>query len=120
MHKRILVIDDDRDMLEMMRIIFQSSEIDVVLSEKGMTGDEIRFIHPDLVLLDVRIKGYITTGNEICKEIKSRPDLDHIPVYLISSESNLEFLSIECKANGFFAKPFSISKLKAVIKDKLL
>ncbi|RYG40604.1 MAG: response regulator [Chitinophagaceae bacterium] len=120
MAKRILIIDDDRDMLEMLKIVFQSSDIDVVLSETGMTGDQIRVTHPDLVLLDVMIKGYITTGDEICREIKGNKDLAHIPVFLISSERDLDLLAVKCQADGFFAKPFDILKLKTIIKDKLL
>lgn len=120
MTKRILIIDDDEDMLEMLNIVFQASDIEVVLSKTGMTGDEIEVVHPDLVLLDVQIKGYSATGDEICKEIKSRPDLDHIPVFLLSSERELGLLAVKCKADGFFSKPFDILKLKTMIRDKLL
>lgn len=119
MAKKILVIDDDRDMLEMLDIVFQTSDFDVVLSNKGMTGDEIKVIHPDLVLLDVQIKGYITTGDEICKEIKAHPDLRDIPVFLISAEHDLRFLAVECNADGYLSKPFDIAKLRAVITKKL-
>ena len=38
MTKRILIIDDDSDMLEMLKIVFQSSDLDVVISQTGMTG----------------------------------------------------------------------------------
>lgn len=119
MNKRILIIDDDKDMLEMLKIVFQDSDFEVVLSEKGMSGDEIYLIHPDLILLDVQIKGYISTGDEICKEIKGRSDLNSVPVFLISSEQNLEELSIECESDGFLSKPFDILKLKSIIKEKL-
>ncbi len=120
MTKKILIIDDDKDMLEMLNIVFQASDVEVVISETGMTGQEIKVIHPDVILLDVQIKGYISTGDQICMEIKSRQDLRKIPVFLISSEPDLDFLSVECKADGFFSKPFDILKLKSAIRDKLL
>jgi two-component system response regulator VicR len=120
MTKRLLIIDDDKDMLEMLNIVFQESDLDVVLSEKGMAADEIEVIHPDLILLDVQIKGYTRTGDEICKEIKARSGLDQVPVFLISSEPDLNLLAIECKADGFFSKPFNVSKFKSAIRDKLL
>lgn len=119
MAKRILIIDDDEDMLEMLRIVFQTSDLDVVLSDKGMTGNEIKVMHPDLVLLDVQIKGYILTGDEICKEIKSRSDLTHIPVFLISSERDLEQLAVACEADGYFSKPLDIIIFKKILNDKL-
>lgn len=107
-------------MLEMLNIVFQTSDVDVILSQVGMTGNEIALIHPDLVFLDVQIKGYITTGDEICKEIKSLPELSHVPVFLISGEEDLDLISIECEADGFFTKPFDVLKLRSLIRDKLL
>jgi two-component system, OmpR family, response regulator VicR len=120
MNKRILIIDDDDDILEMLDIVFQASDIDVILSNKGMTGDEINAVHPDLILLDIQIKGYIHTGDEICKEIKANNDLNNIPVFLISSETDLDLLAIECEADGYFSKPFDILKLKSAIRNKLI
>lgn len=120
MPKKLLIIDDDKDMLEMLHIIFQDTEIDVVLSNTGMTGDEVKVIHPDIILLDVQIKGYKASGNEICKEIKSRLDIGSIPVYLISSEQNLKNLADDCKADGYFPKPFDIKNLKSMVMSKLI
>jgi len=119
MAKKILVIDDDEDMLELLRIIFQTTDFHVILSSKGMSGEDIAVIHPDLVLLDINIKGYITTGDEICKEIKTHPDLKNIPVFLISSQHDLRYLAIECQADGYLSKPFEVSKLRKIINQKL-
>ena len=119
MAKKILIIDDDKDMLEMLRIVFQGSEFEVVLSNAGMTADEVVVLHPDIILLDVQIKGYKLTGNEICKQIKMREDLNFIPVFLISSEPNLKTLAAECNADGYFSKPFDILNLKTVIRNML-
>jgi two-component system, OmpR family, response regulator VicR len=116
MNKRILIIDDNEDILEMLGIIFQDSDVDVVLSRTGMTGDEIKVIHPDIVLLDVQINGYSYTGDEICKEIKSHPVISHIPVFLISAEDDLAGISMGCAADGWFSKPFDVWKLKEAIK----
>ena len=68
----------------------------------------------------MQIKGYISTGDEICMEIKADENLKRIPVFLISSEPDLDLLAVECTADGFFPKPFDVLKLKAAIKDKLL
>ena len=119
MTKKILVIDDDADMLEKWLIVFQASDFEVILSNTGMSGGEIAVIHPDLILLDVQIKGYISTGDEICKEIKGRKDLHNIPIFLISSEPNIASLSIECESDGYISKPFDILKLKSLISDNM-
>lgn len=120
MAKKILIIDDDKDILEMLNIVFQGSETDVILSNTGMTGEEIKVIHPDIILLDVQIKGYKATGNEICREIKSKEDISFIPVILMSAEPNLKMLAVDCKADAYFSKPFDIVDLKSFIRSKLI
>lgn len=119
MAKRILIIDDDKDMLEMLNIVFETADVDVVLSETGMTSDEIVVLHPNLILLDVQIKGYTSTGDEICKEIKGHSELKDIPVFLISAEPDLDTRSIGCNADGYFSKPFDVLKLKKMIREEL-
>jgi DNA-binding response OmpR family regulator len=116
MKKRILIIDDDDDMLEMFRIIFQGPEFDVVLEKNGMSYHEISGIKPDLILLDIIIKGYHATGAQICKEIKSNNN--DLPVFLISGERNLEKIASESNADDFLSKPFDIKALKIKIDNK--
>lgn len=119
MAKRILIIDDDEDMLEMLQVVFQDSYYNVILSKTGLRYDQIRVIHPDLILLDVQIKGYEMTGNEICKELRAQPSTEKLPVFLMSAEDNLSTLALECQANRYFNKPFNINSLKSAIADEL-
>ena len=61
--KRILIIEDDPDILEILGIIFQEEGYEVILSE---TGDETAIIHliiPDIVLLDVRLERSAKNGD---------------------------------------------------------
>lgn len=119
MANRILIIEDDKDMLEMLKIIFQDSGFDVVLSSTGLTTQEVRIIHPDLILTDVHLNNYDLTGDKICKELKDQPDTHLIPVYLVSSEENLKNIAEDCHADGYFSKPFDIVHLKQVVMEKL-
>lgn len=112
MAKRILIIDDDKDMLDMLQIILQDSNCEVILQNSGLTGTEVSALQPDLVLLDVQIKGYQLTGNEICNQIKALDVMAHVPVFLMSSDHNLRELAEECHAEGYFPKPFDINSLK--------
>jgi len=113
MAKRILIIDDDDDILDMFRIIFQDSGFDVIFSNKGMEYHEIQVMHPDLVLLDVKIKGYERTGDEICRQVKHNNG--SLPIILISAEEHLPELALECRADAYFSKPFRIGELKEKI-----
>src|SRR5437660_1481055 len=104
MAKRILIIDDDEDILEILNIVFQGEGFDVVISNTGETAEHIDVIHPDLVLLDVRILGYEKRGNEICAEIRKRYPQAKLPVLLVSAESDIAMLAEGCGANGFLKK----------------
>lgn len=120
MTKRILIIDDDKDMLEMLSIVFQNSDFEVVLSTTGMGYTQIQLLKPDLILLDVNIQGYETTGDLICKEIKEHPGTEHLPVILISGEYNLASIAEHCHADAYFSKPFDINLLKIKVTSKLM
>jgi len=120
MAKKILIIEDNEDILEMFNIIFQDSEFDVVLSSTGMTADEVKLIHPDIILLDVKLRGYRATGDEICQEIKLREDMNYISVFLVSSENNLKAIAENCNADGYFPKPFDLKNLMSAVRSSIL
>ena len=117
MAKRILVIDDDEDILSILEIIFGDEGYEPILYNTGTTAEHIKILHPDLILLDVRITGFDKTGAEICSEIKSQLDLAGIPVLLISAEADIDKLAHGCGANGFIDKPFDIYNLLTKVKE---
>jgi two-component system response regulator VicR len=116
MSKRILVIDDDKDILEVLNIVFQEEGYDVILSDTGEAAEHIHIIHPDLILLDVRIEGAAKRGNEICAEIKQRYKDKKIPVILVSAETDLEMLANDCGADFYINKPFDIFQMLTHVK----
>ena len=117
MAKRILVIDDDEDILSILDILFEDEGYEVVLQNTGATADQVKLIGPDLILLDVRIIGFSKSGDEICAEIKSELDLNTIPVLLVSAEPDVHERAISCGANGYLKKPFDITKLLEKVKE---
>ena len=117
MAKRILVIDDDEDILSILDIIFGDEGYEPILQTTGTTLEHIKIMHPDLILLDVRIAGFDKTGAEICAEIKSEFQLANIPVLLISAEEDVDLLAQNCGANGFVNKPFDIYHLLTKVKE---
>lgn len=119
MAKRVLVIDDDEDILEILNVIFQENGYEIVLSNTGEAANHIRVIQPDIVLLDVRIVGSAKSGVEICKEIKSQLETRHLPVMLVSGESDLAIIAQDCGADAYVAKPFDIFDLLSQVKDFL-
>jgi DNA-binding response OmpR family regulator len=119
MPKRILVIDDDPDVLEILNLLFKEEGYEVDISDTGEEVDSILDINPDLVLLDVRIEKSGKNGADLCVKIKSRPETQHLPVILCSSEKNLEKISRNCGADDYIGKPFEISTLMTKVKGLL-
>jgi CheY-like chemotaxis protein len=115
--KRILVIDDDEDLLEIFSLIFKGEGYNVVTSNHSDTAQQIVEIGPDLVILDIRIAGSPQNGGEICEAIKRKFRDAPIPVLLISGESDISEIAFSCGADGFIKKPFDIDSLILEIKQ---
>jgi two-component system response regulator VicR len=119
MPKRILIIDDDPDILEILNLIFEQEGFEVKLSETGEEAEQLAHINPDLVLLDIRILGSGKNGADICYKIKSRPETQFLPILLFSSEENIEEISEQCGADGYISKPFEVEHLMVKVKKIL-
>lgn len=119
MKKRVLAIDDDQDILNILDIILQDEGFDPLLFSTGLPTQQIVDLAPDLILLDVRIEGYTQTGNQICSELKKIMALQKIPVVLLSAEANLSMIASQCGADGFIAKPFDVFYLLKKLKESL-
>ncbi len=117
MAKRILVIDDDEDLLEMFNIIFQEEGYNVVASNTAETVEHIQEIAPDLVILDIRIIGSKKTGGQICAEIKRKFTDYKLPVILVSAETDINIIANECGADDYVSKPFDVGNLLYKIKQ---
>ncbi|SOD13796.1 response regulator transcription factor [Pedobacter xixiisoli] len=119
MAKRILIIEDDPDILDILDIIFQDEGYDIISRRNGMSANEIGLLHPDLVLLDVRISGFEKTGSQICKELKALTDTNNLPVLLLSAEKNLNLIANGCGADGYISKPFDIIGLTRKVREMI-
>jgi two-component system response regulator VicR len=119
MKKRILIIDDDEDILDILDIVFRDEGFDVIVSNTGEAANHVHVIHPDLILLDVRIDGWPKRGNEICAEIKARYRDKNFPVVLFSAETDLALLANECGADFYIKKPFDVYDILSKVKSYL-
>src|SRR5258708_29889007 len=85
MSKKVLVVDDDVDILEGIALILEIEGYTVSTIAKGeKTYKRVEEFQPDLVLLDIRMFG--TDGRAICKRLKSQKKTKHIPVILVSAD----------------------------------
>ena len=119
MAKRILIIEDDPDILEILQIIFQDEGFEIISKQNGMSAGEIGLLHTDLVLLDVRINGFEKTGAQICAELKKLTETSRLPVILLSAESGLDKIAKTCGADAFISKPFEINGLVKKVMEMI-
>jgi DNA-binding response OmpR family regulator len=117
-HKKILVVDDEPDILEFLQIILQQEGYTVVTTEKGDYVEKLRNGSlPDLILLDVLLSG--KDGRDIVKQLKRQEETKHIPIIMFSAHPNAEQTAVEAGAEDFVAKPFDIDFLLRKIEQYL-
>ena len=108
--KRILVVDDNSDILELIEIILQRNGFETLTCRKGEDAlRNIEFYIPHIILLDVFL-GSIN-GIDICNKLKSDPVTEHIPIIMFSANTAHDLIFSRCKANDFIEKPFNINHL---------
>ena len=114
MKEKILVVDDDSSIVELIQLILERKGFDVRTNETGANLSEIinEFL-PDLILLDIRLPNN-RLGTEICKELKQKYS---IPIILFSAERQV--LYKDCNADDFIAKPFDVNDLLAKVNNQL-
>lgn len=117
--RRILAVDDDSDILEVLQYILEDSGYEVdTLSDGHNLFDTIKTKHPDLILLDIMLGGM--DGRELCRKLKSRHETHDIPVILISASHDIsKSLDQKGAPNDFIAKPFDIDVLLRSINRQL-
>ena len=115
---KILVVDDDLDILVVMEILLSMKGFEVEVTSKWEhTYDKVNTFKPDLILLDVLISG--NDGRTICKKLKSQEETKHIPIIMFSAHPSAEATIAEYGANDFIAKPFDVNDLMSKIKVHL-
>ncbi len=118
MKSRLLIIDDDRAILEMMKQIFEGEGMEVILEESGEAAERIVATqHPNAAIIDISLPG--RTGLEVLSSVKKVDP--GIAVIMTSGQSSTQF-AIEAMKYGaydYLTKPFDIVKLKAVLAKAL-
>lgn len=116
--KRILVVDDNPDILEAILMILETQGYSVVTTTQSLEAfAKIKESLPDLVVLDVLLSG--SDGRAVCKALKENNFTKDIPVLIISAHPSAEATIKYCGADAFISKPFSMDKFLSTIKRLL-
>lgn len=114
MSKRILIFDDDADILSICTYILEEQGWEVHTSQHCNNIDTaVRSIKPDVILMDNWIPD---TGGVIATQIlKSQTDLKDIPVIYFSANNDIQTLAKQAGADTYLEKPFDLNELESVI-----
>jgi len=116
----ILVIDDERDLIELVRYNLEKEGFDVRGADDGETGLRMATDEkPDLVVVDLMLPGI--DGLEVCRSLRSGAQTARIPVIMLTakSEESDRVVGLELGADDYVTKPFSPRELAARVKAVL-
>ncbi len=120
MVRTIAVLDDEEDILELLRTYLTKAGFKVVaLAEPEKFLKTVAKEPPDLILLDLMLPG--TDGLEICRYLKKSPETASVPIIMLTARSQEadRVTGLELGADDYVTKPFSLRELEARIKAVL-
>ena len=126
MKEKILIVEDEKDIVKMLEYNLKKEGFQVVSSRDGEEALDLAVReNPDLVILDLMLPGL--DGLEVCKILKKESKTSHIPIIMLTAKSQEsdKVIGLELGADDYITKPFSprelVARIKAVLrraKDK--
>jgi DNA-binding response OmpR family regulator len=115
---KILIIDDDPGIGEMLKTLLEFNGYEVLVSDKPLQAkDTIMQYRPDVILLDVRLSG--VDGTEVCAGFKQDEEIKDVPVLMMSALTGADKTCKNAGADGFISKPFEMEDLLEKIENQL-
>lgn len=115
---RVLVVDDDKNICELLRLYLEKEGYGVILAHDGEEA-VVKFnaLKPDIILLDIMLPGI--DGWQVCREIRKK---SNVPIIMITAkvETFDKVLGLELGADDYIVKPFDPMELVARVKSHLL
>ena len=123
--KKVLLVDDDPDFVEAVKVIVESGGYDVRVAYDGQEGLEaVAEDKPDLIVLDVMMP--VMNGHQACNSLKKNPDTAQIPIILLTAVADRVTTSqythrdmLESEAEDYMPKPVEPAELLELIKSWL-
>ena len=111
---RVLVVDDDKNICELLRLYLEKEGYGVILAHDGQeAGVKFNALKPDIILLDIMLPGI--DGWQVCREIRKK---SNVPIIMITAkvETFDKVLGLELGADDYIVKPFDTKEVIARIK----
>jgi PleD family two-component response regulator len=117
---RLLIVEDDFDISDMLRIYFNSQGYDVDVAPRGKDAlAKTRQVMPHLIVLDIMLPDI--DGYEVCRSLRSNTRTSHIPVIFLTQkdERSDRLQGLELGADNYITKPFDIEELKLYVQNAI-
>jgi len=117
---RLLIVEDDFDISNMLRIYFSGQEYDVDIAPRGSDAlDKTRQQLPHLIVLDIMLPDI--DGYEVCRRLRTQTRTRHIPVIFLTQkdERSDKLQGLELGADDYITKPFDIEELKLRVQNAI-
>lgn len=114
MSDKILIVDDDADLLRMISYSLRSAGYEVITASGGIEGlERVRSDKPKLVILDVAM--HDLSGVEVCQRIRGNPNIAEVPVVMLSAKAQVadRIAGLRTGADDYVAKPVDLDELLA-------
>lgn len=118
--KRILVVDDNRLIVSMLKTSLTSADYEVFTASDGLRGIEIAVAErPDIIILDVMMPEM--DGFEVARQIRNNTAIAHVPIIMLTARSEADSVvdGLDAGADDYMAKPFDINEVLARVKAHL-
>lgn len=118
--KKILIVDDEVDLVETIRFPLEGEGMTVLVSYDGEDGlNQARKEDPDLILLDVMLPKL--NGYKVCRFLKFDERYKHIPILMLTAKTQKkdQVLGMETGADEYITKPFDLDALLEKVKTYL-
>ncbi|MBQ8728114.1 MAG: response regulator transcription factor [Oscillospiraceae bacterium] len=112
--EKILVVDDDINICELLRIYLEKEGYTVILAHDGEKGiEKFNATKPDVILLDIMLP--VMDGWQVCREIRKK---SNVPILMVTAKSETfdKVLGLELGADDYIVKPFDAKEVVARIK----
>lgn len=119
-HAKILMVDDESDIVSTVEFRLKSCNYEVITAGNGQEGlEKAAKEKPDIILLDINMP--VMNGHEMLERLRSRPDLKHIPVIMLTAYSDRADIgkASELGISNYVTKPFDFADLTEKISDAL-
>jgi diguanylate cyclase (GGDEF)-like protein len=117
---RLLVVEDDADIANMLKIYFGGMDYDVDIAPRGgLALEKTRTVLPHLIVLDIMLPDI--DGYEVCRTLRTNTRTSHIPVIFLTQkdERSDKLQGLELGADDYITKPFDIEELKLRVQGAI-